>query len=33
VANNASGSIRDAIMSYLDGKLPLADGANVERQG
>lgn len=33
VANNASGSVIDAMTAYLDGKLPLADGANVERQG
>lgn len=30
VANNASGSVRDAVRAYLDGKLPLADKANVE---
>ena len=30
VANNASGTIRDAVNAYLDGKLPLADDANVE---
>jgi len=30
VANNASGTIRDAVKAYLDGKLPLADDANVE---
>lgn len=32
VANNASGSIRDAVQAYLDGKLPLSDEANVEGQ-
>ena len=30
VANDASGTIREAVMAYLDGKLPLADDANVE---
>lgn len=30
VANDAKGSVRDAIRDYLDGKLPLADKANVE---
>lgn len=30
VANDASGSIREAVTAYLDGKLPLADKANVE---
>jgi predicted Fe-Mo cluster-binding NifX family protein len=30
VANDASGSVRDAVKDYLDGKLPLSDGANVE---
>jgi predicted Fe-Mo cluster-binding NifX family protein len=30
VANNASGSVRDAVQAYLDGKLPLADKADVE---
>ena len=30
VANNASGSVRDAVKAYLDGKLPLSDEANVE---
>ena len=30
VANNASGSVRDAVKAYLDGELPLADEANVE---
>ena len=32
VANDASGTIKDAIQAYLDGKLPLADAANVEGQ-
>ena len=32
VANNASGSVREAIQAYLDGKLPLSDEANVEGQ-
>ena len=32
VANNASGAVRDAVVAYLDGKLPLADGADVEGQ-
>lgn len=32
VANNASGNVRDAVEAYLDGKLPLADGADVEGQ-
>jgi predicted Fe-Mo cluster-binding NifX family protein len=32
VANDASGSIREAVTAYLDGKLPLADEANVEGQ-
>ena len=30
VANDASGSIRQAVNAYLDGKLPLSDKANVE---
>ena len=30
VANNAAGSVRDAIADFLDGKMPLADEANVE---
>ena len=30
VANDAGGSIRDAVKAYLDGKLPLSDQANVE---
>ena len=32
VANDASGSVRDAVLAYLDGKLPLSDEANVEGQ-
>ena len=32
VANDADGSVRDAIKAYLDGKLSLSDKANVERQ-
>jgi len=32
VANEAGGSIRDAVKAYLDGKLPLSDEANVEGQ-
>ena len=30
VANDAGGSVRDAVKVYLDGKLPLLDKANVE---
>ena len=30
VANDASGSVRDAVNAYINGKLPLADKANVE---
>lgn len=30
VADNAGGSVRDAVKAYLDGKLPLSDQANVE---
>jgi predicted Fe-Mo cluster-binding NifX family protein len=30
VANNASGTVREAVQAYLDGKLPLADKADVE---
>ena len=30
VANDADGSVRDAVKAYLDGKLPLSDKANVE---
>jgi len=32
VANNAEGSVRDAVNAYLDGKLPLSDKANIEGQ-
>ena len=32
VANDAGGSVRDAVKAYLDGKLPLSDKANVEAQ-
>ena len=32
VANNADGSVRDAVKAYLDGQLPLSDKANVEGQ-
>jgi len=32
VANDASGSVKDAVKAYIDGKLPLADDANVEGQ-
>ena len=30
VANNASGTVREAVQAYLDGNLPLADQADVE---
>lgn len=30
VANEATGTVREAVKAYLDGKLPHADGANVE---
>ena len=30
VANDASGTVRDAVRAFLDGKLPFADEANVE---
>ena len=30
VANDAGGSVRDAVRAYLEGKLPLSDQANVE---
>ncbi|MBW1914628.1 MAG: NifB/NifX family molybdenum-iron cluster-binding protein [Deltaproteobacteria bacterium] len=30
VSNDASGTVKDAVKSYLDGKLPHADSANVE---
>jgi len=32
VANDAKGTVREAVQAYLDGKLPLADEANVEGQ-
>ena len=32
VANDAGGSVREAVSAYLDGKLPLSDKANVEGQ-
>lgn len=32
VANNAEGSVRDAVAAFLDGNMPLADEANVEGQ-
>lgn len=32
VANDATGSVREAVNAYLDGKLPLSDKANVEGQ-
>jgi len=32
VANDASGSVKDAVKAYINGKLPLADDANVEGQ-
>ena len=32
VANNASGTVRDAVQAYLDGKLPLGDEPNTEGQ-
>jgi len=30
VANDAEGTVREAVQAYLDGKMPLADEANVE---
>lgn len=30
VANDASGTVREAVKAFLDGKLPFADAANVE---
>lgn len=30
VSNNATGTVREAVKAYLDGKLPHADSANVE---
>jgi predicted Fe-Mo cluster-binding NifX family protein len=32
VANNAEGSVGDAVKAYLEGKMPLADKANVDGQ-
>ena len=32
VANDASGTVKDAVKAYQDGKLPLAGKANVEGQ-
>jgi predicted Fe-Mo cluster-binding NifX family protein len=32
VANDAAGSIRDAVKAHLEGRLPLSDKANVEGQ-
>ena len=32
VANDTSGSVREAVQAYLDGKLPLSDAVNVEGQ-
>lgn len=32
VANDASGSVKDAVKAFLAGKLPLSDKANVEGQ-
>jgi len=32
VANDAAGSVRDAVKAYIDGKLPLSEEANVEAQ-
>jgi predicted Fe-Mo cluster-binding NifX family protein len=32
VANDADGSVRDAVKAYVEGKLPLADEPNVEGQ-
>ena len=30
VANDASGSVKDAVMAYLEGRLPISDKPNVE---
>lgn len=30
VANDASGTVKDAVKAYIDGKLPLTDKANVD---
>ncbi len=32
VANDATGSVKDAVKAYLEGKLPLANEANAEGQ-
>ncbi len=32
VANDAAGSVREAVKAYIDGKLPLSEEANVEAQ-
>jgi predicted Fe-Mo cluster-binding NifX family protein len=32
VANNAGGSVRDAVAAFIDGNMPLTDEANVEDQ-
>ena len=32
VANDAKGTVKEAVQAYLDGKLPLADKENVEGQ-
>ena len=32
VANNASGTVEEAVQAYLDGKLPLSDGADMDAQ-
>ena len=32
VANDAEGSVRDAVKAYVDGRLPLSDAPNVEGQ-
>lgn len=32
VANDAKGSVKEAVKAYLDGDMPLADDANVEGQ-
>ena len=32
VANDTSGTIKEAVKAYMDGKLPLADAANTEGQ-
>ncbi len=32
VANDAAGTVRNAVKAYMDGKLPLATDANVEGQ-